>query len=88
VEAKEVVRLLELDNEEKDLLAELVTHGGWKVYQKLLVDLRDDILTNFKAKIIKKQEDLIEMAKEQARLELVENVVIPIIRDYLEEEEK
>jgi hypothetical protein len=78
--------MIELDKEEKELLVEMASHGGWKVYQKILVDLKEDILTNYKSKSIKTTEDLIEVAKEQARLELVENVVIPIVKDYLVEE--
>jgi hypothetical protein len=56
------------------------------VFKELLEDLRDEITLNFKSRSIKSTEDLIEVAKDQARLELLENVIIPLIRDYLEEE--
>jgi hypothetical protein len=45
-------------------------------------------MLNFKSRSIKGVEDLLEVAKDQARLELLDNVVIPLIRDYLKGEEE
>jgi ligand-binding sensor protein len=75
-----------LTKEQIENLREIVAHEGWKIYKELLEDLRDEITLNFKSRSIKSTEDLIEVAKDQARLELLENVIIPLIRDYLEEE--
>jgi ligand-binding sensor protein len=77
-----------LTKEQIENLREIVAHEGWKIYKELLEDLRDEITLNFKSRSIKSTEDLIEVAKDQARLELLENVIIPLIRDYLEGEEE
>ena len=79
--------MIELTKEEEESLAELTTHAGWKPYVRLLRDLRDDIHDSFIGRSIKSQEDLIEMAKDQARLEFIENVIIPLVGDTLKKEE-
>lgn len=77
-----------LSKDQLEALREVVSHEGWRVFKELLEDLRDEITLNFKSRSIKSTEDLIEVAKDQARLELLENVIIPLIRDYLEGEEE
>jgi len=80
--------MIELSEEQRKDLEEMATHGGWRVYQLLLKDLASEIELNWKNKKIRKAEDLVESAVEQARLELLENVITPLVKDTLGGEEE